>query len=194
MKHIMLDLETLGTGPTAAIVAIGACAFDLPGPGVHNDDNPEAHFYTRVDLQSSVDAGLEMDPSTLLWWMKQSDKARKSTFEGRRTPLGDAILNFNNWVYHCAPVAGRTEPDRADVWVWGNGATFDNVVIRSAFKAVRLNPCWSFHNDRCYRTVVNMLPDHRQPAFEKYGIAHNALDDAIAQALHLQKVWKEMGL
>ena len=194
MKHIMLDLETLGTGYNAAIVAIGACEFDLPGPGAHNDENPISHFYCKVDLPSSVAAGMEMDAPTVLWWMKQSEAARESTFEGLRTPLGDALMRFNSWVYNIAPVAGRTEPDRADVWVWGNGATFDNVVIRSAFKAVRLTPCWSFRNDKCYRTVRDLLPKNRQPEFVKYGTAHNALDDAIAQALHLQKVWKELGL
>ena len=29
MKHIMLDLEAMGTGPNAAIVAIGAVEFEL---------------------------------------------------------------------------------------------------------------------------------------------------------------------
>ena len=81
-----------------------------------------------------------------------------------------------------------------DTAVWGNGATFDNVIIRSAFKAVGLPVPWSFRNDKCYRTVANLLPKERQPALERSGTAHNALDDAITQAVHLQKVYKEIGL
>ena len=40
---IMLDLETMGTGPNAAIVAIGAVAFDLQA-GTIGD-----HWYRWVD-------------------------------------------------------------------------------------------------------------------------------------------------
>ena len=50
MNDVMLDLETMGTGPDAAIVAIGAIAFDVHtrtiGPS----------FYIPVELRSSVAA------------------------------------------------------------------------------------------------------------------------------------------
>lgn len=177
MKHIMLDLETMGNGNNAAIAAIGACSFVLhPNEG---SDGIVSKFYTKVDLQTSVDAGMNLDVSTILWWLKQSDEARKSTFGGETLPLRDACFRFGNWI---------ADKDAA---VWGNGATFDNVIIRSAFKAVKLPVPWSFRGDKCYRTVINLLP---QPVFERAGTAHNALDDAITQARHLQKVWKELGL
>ncbi len=180
MKHIMLDLETMGTRPNAAIVALGACEFDLS-----YDDPIRDTFYIQVGLDSSVQAGLKIDTSTILWWMQQSDAARKQTF-GRCEgwPIGDAVHRFSKFV----------EARGKDAAIWGNGATFDNVIIRSAFDAVKLTPPWSFRNDKCYRTVVNLLPEDKRPAFVPYGTAHNALDDAIAQALHLQKVYKALGL
>ena len=190
MKHIMLDLETMGNGNNAAIVAIGAVEFDLPGRiREHWEARPEK-FYQKVDLESSVNAGMQIDTSTILWWLKQSDEARKSTFEGVTVPLGSTLCSFSQWVTAIA----RADAFGGDVSVWGNGATFDNVIIRNAFRAVGLPVPWSFRNDKCYRTVINLLPEVRQPVFERSGTAHNALDYAITQALHLQKVYKELGL
>lgn len=180
MKHIMLDLETLGTGSNAAIIAVGACAFN-PYVQHHIWDT----FYYQVYLASSIAAGLTMDPSTILWWMKQSDAARTQTFEGEVFPLRYVLARFTEFV----------ENYGSDVAVWGNGAAFDNVVIRNAYKAVGLEAPWSFRNDKCYRTVVNLLPeDKRTPQFHPHGVAHNALDDAIGQALYLQSVFRELKL
>lgn len=179
MNHVMLDLETMGNGPTAAIVAIGACVFDPHGVGA---GGPQ--FGISVDLDSAMKHGLHVDASTVLWWMRQSDTARERTFPTDAPALPQAIDLFNLWI---------REQD-SDVVVWGNGATFDNVIIRSAFRAVGLEAPWSYKNDRCYRTLVNLLPEHRRPTLVPYGMAHYALDDAITQVLHLQKVWKELGL
>lgn len=180
MKHVMLDLETLGTGPRAAVVAIGACEFDPRGVGTQPDS-----FYRRVSLATAMAAG-DVDPSTLLWWMQQSDAARKATFVGEAGSLESSLRAFNSWLDYIDN-GGLAK----NVCVWGNGATFDNVVIRSAFKAVGLDPHWSFRNDKCYRTVMNLVPDQ---GFVRHGEAHNALDDAITQALYLQKVYKALGL
>jgi exodeoxyribonuclease VIII len=195
MKHVMLDLETMGNGNRAAIVAIGACEFDPAGAsrGSGNPDTPITNkFYCQVALQSSMGAGLDIDVSTILWWMQQSDAARKSTFCGDNTQLlPTALLKFREWLQSLMSISEVSRASGFDVAVWGNGATFDNVIIRSAYKACGLRCPWSFRTDKCYRTVKNLAP---QVPFEKYGTAHNALDDAIAQALHLQKVWKALGL
>ena len=183
-RDVMLDLEALGTGPRAAIVAIGACEFDPRGGEV-----PSANaFYSRVTLASAMQYG-EVDASTLLWWMQQADQARKDTFLGDACRLELALISFNQWVSHIDN-GGLAN----NVCVWGNGATFDNVVIRSAMTAVGETPGWSFRNDKCYRTVINLLPKDKQPEFVRSGTAHNALDDAVTQALYLQKVYKALGL
>lgn len=185
MNNIMLDLETMGIGSNAAIVAIGACAFDLPARRQSPNVDPRLfhQFYCRVSLASSMRAGMQVDASTILWWMQQSDAARKSTFEGAEIDLVGACFQFADFV---SRVSLHLE---GNVAIWGNGATFDNVVIRSAFKAVHVAEPWSFRNDKCYRTVINLLPEDRRPKLVRYGVWHNALDDAITQAVQLQKVW-----
>lgn len=165
MHDVMLDLETMGSGPTAAIVAIGAVKFE-PEAGVLGET-----FYGVVDLQSSVDVGLGIDPNTVLWWLKQSDAARAAVaLPGR--PLRDILIEFARWI----PAEAR---------VWGNGAAFDNVVLSSAYRACGMPPPWSFRNDRCYRTLCALNADVPLAPPAPTAIAHHARDDAVAQARHL---------
>ena len=173
MIEFMVDLETMGTENNAAIVAIGVVAFDIK-----NDyliPAPEGEFYTPVSLASSMSAGLKCDASTILFWLEQEDAARKE-LTGRTVPLQQALSQLASWME-------RVGPDKKERTVWGNGATFDNVVLASAFKAVGMPIPWMFWGDRCYRTMKNLYPAVGMPAFE--GVKHNALDDAKMQALHL---------
>jgi exodeoxyribonuclease VIII len=181
MKDIMLDLETLGTGNNGAVVEIGAVGFDPRGAGI----GPNATFRRRITLESAMRYG-DVDAGTLLWWLQQSEAARTAVFLDPNEiarPLDVALDDFSAWL------EGPNE-----IAMWGNGATFDNIVIRSAYRAVGKKVPWSFRQDKCYRTVINLLPESRRPKFERVGMAHSAVDDAVTQALHLQKVYKELSL
>ena len=166
----MVDLETLGNSNTAVILSIGACMFYPTGEGVLPDP-----FEAFVDPQSCVSAGLTMDPSTVLWWMDdQRDEARIALMDKMDTavPLRTALARFSEWF-------GQSKP------FWGNGATFDNVILRSAYTAVGL-PCpWKFWDDRCYRTLKNLAPTVK---LQREGVHHSAMWDAISQAKHLQQI------
>ena len=95
MNNIMLDLETMGSGPRAAIVSIGAVFFDL------QTGELGAEFEVAVDLRESVKFG-EMNADTVLWWLEQSDEARRQvtegTKEGRRLFLSHALNTFTEFV------------------------------------------------------------------------------------------------
>jgi len=170
MSEVMVDLETLGNGSNAAIISIGAVAFD-PASGQITSE-----FYVNVDPQSCIDAGLKMDVSTVMWWMKQSDDAR-AAFTKPSVPLALALDMFKGWY-----------PQGAGMW--GNGATFDNVILDNAFKATGINRPWHFTKDRCYRTLKSLRPDIKQ---DRVGTHHNALDDAKFQALHASKLLRALG-
>ena len=161
---IMLDLETLGNKPGSVIVAIGAVKF---GNGEILDS-----FYARVDAQSCLDLGLRMDVSTVMWWMHQNDAARNEiTRPGEN--LSEVLLRFSSWV------------DDSDAEVWGNGASFDNVLLSDAYDRAQLPRPWKYYNDRCYRTVKNL---HTEVLMARDGTHHNALDDAKSQAKHLMEL------
>ena len=183
MKHIMLDLETLDSGNHAAIVAIGACAFDP-----YSFAPPTEKFYLTIDPESSIRSGGTVSGSTIKWWMEQSDEARKQTF-GAENPwtIVAALKQFNAWL--C-----EQDKDHKQIAIWGNGATFDNVVLRSAFNATKIVPHWHFRGDKCYRTVINLLPIEQRPEFKRLGTAHNALDDAVTQVCYLQQCLLKLGI
>ena len=160
----MIDLETLGQKPGSVIVALGAVKF---GGG-----EILSEFYERVDAESGVALGLKLDVPTVLWWLGQSDDARREiTRPGAK--LSEVLVRFSDWV-----------GDR-DAVVWGNGASFDNTLLACAYDLARLPLPWKYFNDRCYRTVKNL---RRDVALVRDGVHHNALDDARSQALHLMKM------
>lgn len=173
MMNVMLDLETMGKGPNAAIVAIGAVAFDPETCTV----DAKRGFYRGVDLESCVQYRLQMDASTVLWWLQQSEQARQALTEQPGLELHDALDQFGLW---CTQQALAQ-----DLLVWGNGAAFDNVILRNAYQEAGLPTPWSHWNDRCYRTVKAMAPSIK---IERSGTHHHALDDAISQAKHLVRV------
>lgn len=167
MTQAMVDLETMGNGPNAAIIAIGAVAFDSE-KGVH-----DGKFYRIVDLASAVQNGGEITPSTVLWWMGQSEAARNE-FKRKGETIKSALLDFSAW---CS--------NNSIEEVWGNGATFDNVILRSAYDRAGIAAPWKYNKDRCYRTVKALYPEVSIP---NVGVAHNAVNDAEYQALCLIKM------
>lgn len=159
--HIMIDLETMGTRPNAPIIAIGAVTFNSAGIG--------DTFYTNVSLKSCVDSGAVIDPDTVMWWMRQSDAARRALDEGG-SDLDVALRDLSSFF------------PKSVYGVWGNGATFDNVLLREAYTRAGVQCPWPFWLDKCYRTVKGAYPDVE---ISRGGTHHNALDDASSQAGHL---------
>lgn len=173
---IMLDLETMGTSPDAAIVAIGAVAFDANGGEIG------PCFYETIDLASSTALGAVIDAATVKWWLRQSDAARRPISDGGIS-LVAALEMFRIWVGDVA------EP--AAVCVWGNGADFDNVILRRAYDREGIPQAWGKYGNRCYRTAKSLRPDIK---LQRIGTHHNAADDAESQARHLVAVLQSLGV
>ena len=164
----MLDLETLGTQPGSVILSIGAVRFDRTGIDV------AGKFYQTIKIQSCLDAGLTVDGDTIKWWLKQSEEARREIYDAKQSELTNILTLFTFW-------CGKSE------YVWGNGAAFDNALLRSAYAAVKLSPPWESWNDMCFRTVRAENPHIEPPEFK--GVKHHPVDDARHQAEHLIKIW-----
>ena len=170
---VMVDLETLSTANNASIASIGAVKFSF---NVKQEEFTIGQlFYQAVDLKSCQDAGLDVDVNTVQWWMNQSDEARKELFSMQRTHLSSALHAFVKFL-------------PKDAYIFGNGATFDNIILRSAFKAMQIKYPASYKYDVCYRTLCK-LSDTPIPTFE--GTKHHALDDAKAQTKHLMNILEQ---
>ncbi|CAN7320715.1 3'-5' exoribonuclease [Bosea sp. LjRoot9] len=171
---VMLDLETLSLAPDAAIVSIGACTFATDG------STPKVRriFRQAVWPDTSQKAGGRIDAETVVWWCGQSEEARAAWTQAPGKSIQSALQQFALW---CSP---EFEGER--VRIWGNGAGFDNVVLRGAYDRCSVAPPWRHQDDRCYRTLKNLRPDI---LFEQIGTAHDAADDAVSQAIHAERIF-----
>jgi len=168
--EVMLDLETMGIGPNAAIVSIGAVLFD--------SDGIVKQFSLSNTLASGMEAGVA-DAATILWWLTQSEEAKRESLSGA-SHLVDSLVAFSQLLSQYEVTA-----------VWGNGASFDNVILASAYRAAGVLLPWPFYLDRCFRTLKEESPP--LVGFEP-GISltpHVALDDAMWQYLYLVELRKQ---
>ncbi|EPT5772163.1 3'-5' exoribonuclease domain-containing protein, partial [Escherichia coli] len=110
--HLMIDLETMGKNPDAPIASIGAVFFD-PQTG---EQGPE--FSKIIDMGT---CGGTVDISTIEWWLQRSGEARAAILADR-IPLDDALLQLREFI--------DENSGEFFVQVWGNGANFDNVILR----------------------------------------------------------------
>ncbi|EGC6343117.1 exonuclease [Escherichia coli] len=175
--HLMIDLETMGKNPDAPIASIGAVFFD-PQTG---EQGPE--------LSKIIDMGTcggTVDISTIEWWLQRSGEARAAILADR-IPLDDALLQLREFI--------DENSGEFFVQVWGNGANFDNVILRRSYERQEI-PCpWRYTNDRDVRTMVALglvmdFDARNVTTFE--GERHNALHDARYQAKYVSAIWQKL--
>ncbi|END7347840.1 3'-5' exoribonuclease [Escherichia coli] len=175
--HLMIDLETMGKNPDAPIISIGAIFFD-PQTG---DMGPE--FSKTIDLDT---AGGVIDRDVIKWWLKQSREAQSAVMTDE-IPLDDALLQLREFI--------DENSGEFFVQVWGNGANFDNVILRRSYERQGI-PCpWRYCNDRDVRTIVELgktIDVDARTAIPFEGERHNALDDARYQAKYVSAIWQKL--
>lgn len=177
-RDIMIDIETLATGPNAVILTIGALRFNpFVDDSVRTVKDMET-FYCRIDPASFDWPDAEINDDTLKWWSKQPPEIQHEAFgEGvHRLTIREALTELFAF---CRPL------DR----VWANGPAFDIVIIESAAKKLNLQLPWNFWQARDCRTVYRMLPER-----DARSNNHNALDDCYLQTLKLQKTLKHFNI
>ncbi|ENU7365652.1 3'-5' exoribonuclease [Escherichia coli] len=176
-NHLSVDLETMGKNPDAPIISIGAIFFD-PQTG---DMGPE--FSKTIDIDT---AGGVIDRDTIKWWLKQSREAQSAILTDE-IPLDDALLQLREFI--------DENSGGFFVQVWGNGASFDNVILRRSYVRQEI-PCpWRYHNDRDVRTIVELgkaIDFDARTAIPFEGERHNALDDARYQAKYVSAIWQKL--
>jgi inhibitor of KinA sporulation pathway (predicted exonuclease) len=70
--------------------------------------------------------------------------------------------------------------------LWCKGTDFDVPILNNVCKQYGIIPTWKYSAVRDFRTAKKLFPHIEADPF--VGAPHNALDDAINQALHLRKI------
>ncbi|MBZ8644829.1 3'-5' exoribonuclease [Escherichia coli] len=174
--HLMIDLKTMGKNPDAPINALAGKFFD-PATG---EMGPE--FSKTIDLET---AGGVIDRDTIKWWLKQSREAQSAILTDE-IPLDDALLQLREFI--------DENSGEFFVQVWGNGANFDNVILRRSYERQEI-PCpWRYTNDRDVRTIVALglvMDFDARSVITFEGERHNALHDARYQAKYVSAIWQK---
>ena len=181
--HLMVDMETMGNSPDAPIVSIGAVFFE-PSSG-----NTGAEFYQVVSLESSMSFGMKPDASTIQWWLKQSSEARSAILVDEAMGLRETLELLADFIAENAANGSHT------VQLWGNGCSFDNVILRRAYALTETPFAVPFWNDRDVRTMVELgksvgINPRFDTPFE--GDMHNALSDARHQVKYVSAIWQRL--
>ena len=171
-NDVMVDLETYGTRPNAAILTIGAIKFRrFQKCAPLKEIDPSLIFYRRVDLKSCLEIGLTTDKSTEEWWKKQSEEARKEAFaEEDRHSIRATLVDFVKWLDH-------------DPFIWAHGAPFDPVILEEAFRACGMHAPWSYFNIRDTRTLFEVTDVTKK---DLPVASHHALEDCYRQICGVQ--------
>jgi len=171
-KHLMVDMETLSVTPQAVILSIGAVIFNPYHEG-HTDE-----FYLKVTLDDQDQLGREIDPKTIDWWSKQDPAIMEEAFdETGRILLSESIERFHKFAWGC------------DAF-WSHGATFDLVILENIYKSFNKGLPWNYWQLRDTRTLFDLGFDPEMPQNSK----HDALQDAIRQAIGVQNVYRKIAL
>lgn len=177
---ISVDIETVSLDNDAGILSIGAIVFDTPWTQAYSN------FYEKVDFKSLEPLGFHLSKATLDWWSLQNRAVREESFSGTKH-IKEVLTDFAIWIELEKQKAGVSS-----IEIYGNGATFDNVVLRNAFDRCDVRVPWTYREDRCYRTVAALFPSlyEAATALVTNPEKHNALEDARYQGFILSYIFK----
>jgi hypothetical protein len=167
MKDVMLDVETLGTKSTAAIIQIGACYFDRETGEI--GDKFKCNIIPDLKLFTA-------DWDTIKWWLLQSDEARLSV-TGDAVRVDTAVRDLYDFL------------DRDDICMWSH-ATFDAPIVENMFNSMGLKSPVRYSRMRDIRTLMD-IAEHRSEK-ERSGVHHDALDDCLFQVSYCVEALKKL--
>lgn len=170
VSDLMIDLETLGKGPDAVVISVGACFFNISTAQILGT------FYMACTVDDQLEMGRKVDGSTIKFWMTQ-EGASKKVFHEQAKPFKDVMTIFSKWVLDTTTIS--------KVKAWGNGSIFDISIMESMFEMCKVKTPWMYNGVMDLRTFKRFVAGGAQ--VEKLGTNHNALDDAISQAAYVIK-------
>jgi hypothetical protein len=163
----MIDIETGGLAPGAAILQIAAAEFD-PETGTILRE-----WCAQIDLLDSIRLGLRFDPETAEFHLRNDYEGSLRGYSLIRT------LNALDMFLHA-------ETEDITVWAWGKdfeAKHFEHVLTLMGFR-----PLWDFRKLHCARDkwIEAFAKDKPRPR------RHAALDDVRQQITDLSQALKHL--
>lgn len=167
--HLMIDLETLSLKPNCAVTQIGYVLFD--------EMTVTNTFLLRPNAEEQINRGRSVSFDTFAWWLKQDQEARESMAKPGQDLMADCLSTFINDVEMCCGWNNVKQ-------VWSNGLLFDVNIMEDLFHMYGIKTPWHYRAPRDVKTLCYMIPGFEMT---KPFVAHDAKEDAIAQASSVQR-------
>lgn len=180
MQNLMVDIETMGTHSSEALILSAAFVpFRLLTKG------PEMLDPLLMALEIAPQLLIRrVERGTQEWWMKQSLEAQRHWVfpEKRYTPV-------DFWVTLYSYIEGKLDPKFE---IWANGVSFDIGNLENLFHSIGCEIPWYYNSMRDYRTLTRVLPQARswdQAYPVQQTCSHDPVYDCIKQIFRLWEVW-----
>jgi hypothetical protein len=170
-KHLMLDIETLGTKSNSVVLNITAVAFDI------ETGDTGATFNQNISIESSLLAGLKVDAGTLKFWLQQDKEALKHSLVEPQT-LTDVLYEFSAFC-------------NKNYQVWGRSPRFDWGLVQNLYNNQNLEIPWDFRKERDVRTLEALRPEIKANTTRE-GLEHTGIGDCIHQIKYCVAIWNDL--
>lgn len=152
MKDITFDLETCALCPTAAVMSIGAVAWDrdqvdTPFYEEGSMNNADYLYLRHVDLRSQFVNGFTFDQDTANWWASRSKEAKLAVTAPDIQPcdsVKNVVVDFFQWIKEIA--------NGDEICLWSQGSDFDIAILRNICQKFQIDIPISYKNFRDHRT------------------------------------------
>ena len=208
MKDVTLDLETTALCPTAAVMSIGAVAWDrnqvdTPFYEGGNINNADYLYLRHIDLRSQFVNGFTFDQDTANWWSSRSKEAKAAVTAADSQPcdsIENVVVDFFQWIKEIA--------DGDEICLWSQGSDFDIAILRNICQQFQIDLPVSYKNFRDHRTFFLegariILDAAQQPydpsrayslvePYEGEGVAHDPIFDCKRSIYSTWQMMKHM--
>lgn len=172
MSNIMLDIETVSSECTSAVIQISMVKFNWDSEKIN-----EA-MEMNLELDEQIQKGLHISSSTLSWWSKTNPELFNkilTTYPVRVAQALNAIIEF-------------VSPDD---YVWCH-ATFDIPILTNLFRVYNKKVPWKYARVRDIRTLVDLSGlDLGQYDWNKEK-THDSMDDCVFQIKYCKDAWNKL--
>lgn len=176
MKRVMLDIETVATVPTAAVIAVALAIRDETTKHVTG----RTWYFDRNTIIGGV------DPKTLEWWNQQDPRVRERIFGGTQSAL-ECLKSIRN--FYQANLLVYDGPIR----IYAAPAMFDFPIMRNQFSLFDVECPWDWKDERCLSTMRRELEDQGIVLAEiPNENPHDPMSDCIQQFGELDDVLHHM--
>lgn len=158
-RHVMVDIEALGTTDDGLIVSVGAVKFDWKSLKI-----VETKMW-HLDLDDQP--GRVLNANTLKWWLSQPEEVQKQLTHPERSKSQEFIEEFDTFCNNTSKF-------------WAMGVYFDFFHLENFYKTN--NAKWGYSRTRYLDAKpIRFLLKKAGITVERQGAHHNALDDAVYQ-------------